>query len=116
LVGLKTIRGTVASTQCFNRKSIDNFLHRDFIVLTKSIKYTQLLELIIGEKVFELLNDNNLPEVNIGDDVEIMVGPVSYKVLTPNSSGREVQSVLVLKNHTSGSLWCFSMRKHAFGF
>lgn len=47
-------------------------------------------------------------EVNIGDDVEMMHGPGSYKALTPNSSGREVQAVLVLKNHTSGVLWCFS--------
>jgi len=55
-------------------------------------------------------------EVNIGDDIEIMHGPGSYKALTPNSSDREVQTVLVLKNHTGGVLWCFSTRRHALGF
>ncbi len=116
LSGIITTRGIVKSTQCFNRGSNSEFANRDIVVPMKSIENAQLLELIIGEKVFELLNDKFLPEVNIGDDVEIMHSPDSYRAKTPNSSGRDVRAVLVLKNHTNGALWYFSTRRHALGF
>jgi hypothetical protein len=117
LSGIITTRGIVTSTQCFNRVTTHNYpFNSDIVVLTKSMKRTQFLELIIGEKVFVLPNDNSLPEVNIGDDVEIMHVPDSHTAKTPNSSGGDVRVVLVLKNHTSGELWCFSIRRHALGF
>lgn len=118
LSGIITTRGIVTSTQCFNRGNNSDFFggNRDVIVPMKSIKNAQFLELIVGEKVFELPNDNFLPEVNIGDDIEIMHVPDSPKAKSPNSSGRQVRIVLVLKNHTSGALWCFSIRRQMLGF
>ena len=116
LYGIITARGIVTSTQCFNRGSNNAYSNRDIIVPMTSIEHSQFLELIIGDKVFELPNDHFLPEVNIGDDVEIMHVPDSNKSKTPNSSGRDVRVILVLKNHTNGALWCFSLRRQALGF
>ncbi len=116
LSGIITSRGIVTSTQCFNRGNNNVYSNRDIIVPMKSIEHSQFLELIIGDKVFEFPNDHFLPEVNIGDDVEIMHVPDSNKSKTPNSSGRDVRVVLVLKNHTNGALWRFSIRRQALGF
>lgn len=116
LYGIITTRGIVTSTQCFNRGNSNAYSNRDIIVPMKSIEHSQFLELIIGDKIFELPNDHFLPEVNIGDDVEIMHVPDSNKSKTPNSSGRDVRVILVLKNHTNGALWCFSLRRQALGF
>ncbi len=110
LSGIITVRGIVTSTQRFNKGD------RYFIVPMESIEHSQFLELIIGDKVFEFPNDHFLPEVNIGDDVEIMHMPDSTKYKTPNSSGRDVWIALVLKNHTNGALWCFSTRRQVLGF
>jgi hypothetical protein len=82
----------------------------------KSIKHADILELTVGDKVFELPNDHFLPEVNIDDDVEIMHGPDSSKGATQKSSYRDIQDCLVFKNHTRGTLWWLSMRKLVLGF
>jgi hypothetical protein len=110
LSGITATRGTVKSMQCFNRS------HGNCITPMKSIKRADILELTVGDKVFELINDHFLPEVDIDDDIEIMHGPDSSKGITTNSSCGDTRFGLVLKNHTRGTLWWLNMRKLVLGF
>lgn len=110
LSGIIATRGTVKSIRCFNR------YNGNYITLVKSIEHAQILELTVGDKAFRLINDHFLPEVEIGDDVEIMHGPDSSEGTTTNSSCRIELGGLVFKNHTRGTLWWLSMRRLVLGF
>ena len=95
-----TIRGIVSSMKYFILSSAET----DSIIMpTENSRTANLINLNIGEKnvhIFEstslLNNDDILPAINNGDDVEAMCLPGSLK---------DGLDVWVLKNHISGVLW-----------
>jgi hypothetical protein len=94
-----TIRGTAASIQYF--------ISSRNMKMPAKYSSANLMTLRIGEKDVNVNKDNMLPEINDGDDVEAMCMP---------SYSKYVLDVFVLKNHTRGTVWCFSVRKAALGF
>lgn len=96
---LTTIRGTAKSIQYFwqsrNTRMKTEFRHANLITLN------------IGEKHININKDNSLPVINENDDIEVMCVP-TYST--------DIIDALVVKNHTSGKLWCYSLRRASLGF
>jgi len=96
---LTTIRGVATS--------IRYFISNRNMIMPAEYRSANVIYLNIGEKNVNVHKDNSLPVINDGDDVETMCIP-SYQ--------KGAVDALVVKNHTSGVLWCFGIRRAALGF
>lgn len=96
---LTTVRGIATS--------IKYFISSRNVIMPAEYRSANVIYLNIGEKRVNINKDNSLPVINEGDDVETMCIPAYSK---------DVVDALAVKNHTSGVLWCFNIRRAALGF